>query len=566
MAANLFGIQKQIKEDQFITLAAPVKTDNCIMAVYPAIVQEAFALTMDNYRRYIASYNFKTNAENIENENYNQTVVDYFKHEIVTPVQLKLIDMFSHRNKNLNPRDWNDQVAEFSKEHGNLIQKKKIQTVKYGTEQVFQNFLHLYNSQLMKRNTEYMRFRVTAARPLQELELNSFLVTQLKRNEVQSLDLCKKSVRNHRQRLEEAGVLIDYHFQGAQRAVKVAVNAEILVVFDMKTSKMILPENQRVSPPKMKVLPDNNDNTRTIINEYQMNADASSQLDKEFAPLTPVNLLFYKNTTSKEQNSEFPPPPAGVKILNTMPQLSGMDENDCPAGKPEQTLSQKLAGLIVDPHDLAKQLAEKEFNNYTPIDIRILSKEAFTGTLTNNEFRELALQDFFKSASKIYRNTTPFTGSWKLAINHIYENYFVSFRGGALNKSTLIDDIQALRWRLDYANRWFIKNDFNPLFPREYFDITRTTKQEVGFEYTKKAWDKHKKHLKDSELRKKKREAAAALRKTKINHAKKCETEVKRFLKNKITLPQLLQYVEKNLPPEFMDQLPEIVEKHRNKI
>ena len=46
-----------------------------------------------------------------------------------------------------------------------------------------------------------------------------------------------------------------------------------------------------------------------------------------------------------------------------------------------------------------------------------------------------------------------------------------------------------------------------------------------------------------------------------INHAKKCENEVNRFFKNKITLPQLFDYVEKNLPATYLEKLPQMIEK-----
>ena len=73
------------------------------------------------------------------------------------------------------------------------------------------------------------------------------MVTQLKRKEINSIDICTKTVRNHRQRLEEAGVFTEYHFAGRNRPVEVHINPEILTVLDMKTSKLKNDENKIVS-------------------------------------------------------------------------------------------------------------------------------------------------------------------------------------------------------------------------------------------------------------------------------------------------------------------------------
>lgn len=576
LAANLYGIQKSITDSKgIIELPPATETDNGIMAVYPAIIQEAFALTMDKYRAHINTYNFKTRAENREILIYNDQFKESRSREPLTSEQATALAFFQSKYENEFARDYNEQAEIYNQKYGMIVKKRKIQLVKPPTELVFQNLLSLYNSQLMKRNEQYMRMHNSTRRPLQEFEINSQLVSKMKRNGILSLDLCKKTIRNHRQRLEECGVLCNYVFRGNRHAVQMHINPELLCVLDLKTSKIIDAKNQPVSLTKWKKLPDVDDNTGTNIKEYQRNADDNHPLDKEFAPLTGSNLFFYKNTTSKEENSPVPPPPAGVKILEIMPQMASNptppDQNpsaDPPQAKApalELSLSDRLAKTLVHPQELAERLAAHEFDSYKFIPIKYLEREAFTGTLTNEEFREVVLQDFFKGAADIWKRTTPFIGAWKIAINAYYDHKFISFRNMALNKSTIIADIEEMRWCVAYARRWFLKNEISPLFPNDYFDFKRQTKQEIGFEYVRTVtYKKHLKALAQSELRKKKAEAKAAERKARINYAKKCETEVKRFVKNQITMPQLLNYVEKNLPPEFMDKLPRILEKHLN--
>ena len=549
LASNLFGFGNTTAKEQIEqTIAienATLQLEKRIIAVYPAIIEEAFSTTMENYRKYIASYNFKTQAENELIEKHNVSVAQFCNENELTQIQSEFRKVFVLKRKNLKPRAYNEAVTEFCNDYGLIVEKKKIQSVKYATEIVFQNLLHLYNSQLMKRNEKFIKSGITAKRPIQEFKINSFLVTQLKRKEIHSINICTKTVRNHRQRLEEAGVFTEYHFAGQNKPVEVHINAEILVVLDIKTSKLKNAENKQLKCVYWNLLPDNNENTGTIINEYQKNENVEniSQFKRSSGDaLTPSYLNFSTRThTSKEAISNHGARATTVKVQNI--------------------LSEKLQTLIVHPQELAVNLANGEYMNYKPIDIRYLFKEAFSGTLTNDEFRELAIQDFFKSISKIYRFSTPFAGSWKKAITLYYQNKWIAFTGNSFNKSVLVDEIQQMRWRMEWARKWFIKNQFPPLFPYDYFDMTRKTSKEVGFEYTKAKWNEHLLSIAKYDALKKKQECNAVRRKETINHAKKCETAVNRFFKNKVTYTQLFDYVEKNLPKQYIEKLPDLIMK-----
>ncbi|KUJ63933.1 hypothetical protein AR687_01740 [Flavobacteriaceae bacterium CRH] len=548
LASNLFGFGNTIEKKKTLesiatTVATSFQLDSRIMAVYPAISMEAFSITMDNYRKYIAGYNFKTNAENDLIDKHNANVKCFIRQNELNEMQKEFSALFVKNKQSLKAREYNENVDDFCKDYGMILYKKKIQTVKYSTELVFQNLLHLYNSQLMKRNEQYMKLGVTAIRPIEEFKINSFLVTELKRNGINSLDLCTKTVRNHRQRLQECGVFVDYIFKGRNRPVEVHINAEILTVLDLKTSKLTIAENQRLTSESEKVLPDNNESTRTSLNECQKKENVKNipLFNKEFPLVTPSYLFFTGTPASKEQ---IPTEGAGAESV-----------------KVSETLSEKLQNLILHPQELAVNLANKEYNNYKPIDIRYLFKEAYSGTMLKEEFRELVIQDFFKSISKIYKNSTPFAGSWKKAISLYMEYKWIAFTGEAFNKASIVDDIQQMRWRAEWARKWFVKNDFPPLFPYDYFDMTRKTSKEVGFEYTKIKWNEHLLGKAKYEALKKKQECNAKRRKETINHSKKCENEVNRFFKNKITMPQLFDYVEKNLPAEYLEKLPQMIEK-----
>jgi hypothetical protein len=547
MASTLFGYgenpTKEVKVVSNIPIEKPLQLSGRIIAIYPAIIEEAFSNTMNNYRKYIASYNFKTQAENELIQAHNNSVKEFCKTSVLNEVQTEYRRLFLiHNEKNSNPRNYNEAVTQFCNDYGLIVEKKKIQTVKYATEVVFQNLLHLYNSQLMKRNEKFIKAGITSRRPIEEFKINSFLVTQLKRNEISSIAICSKTVRNHRKRLEEAGVFVEYHFAGRNRPVEVHINPEILVILDVFTSKLKRSENKELKLTFWNVLPDNNESTRTFINEYKKKENVeniSQDIRSSSEALTPSHLFFTGTHTSKEAICT-----KGAR---------GDSQTK------EKTLSDKLQELILHPQELAENLANGDYHDYKPIDIRYLYKEAFSGTLTSEEFRELAIQDFFKSISKIYKSSTPFAGSFKKAINLYYQNKWISFTGNSFKKSVLVDEITQMRWRTQWARKWFVKNEFPPLFPYDYFDMTRKTSKEVGFEYTKAKWNEHLIALAKYDALKKKQQSSAKRRKEVINHSKKCENALNRFFKNKLTYSQLFDYVEQNLPIQYLEKLPDLI-------
>lgn len=560
IASNLFGfgsteVKNEIENE--IATAAFIAEKKPLTAVYPAIIEEAFAQTMDNYRKFVAMKNFQCSEENTIIEEHNKKVRLYRKKDKqgqwinnLTDVQIEYSRLFveNKSNKALNPTEYNLKVDEFCKNYGMLVQKRKLVTIKYATELVFQNFLCLYNQQLMVKNKRYMKHAIVTESPLEAFKLNSWKVTKLKRNEVLSLPLCTKTIRNHRERLEEFGILTEYHFNGRNRPVELHINPTILVVKDLQNGKILTAENQCVTPESGKIVPKQNENTRTFINENQIKKVENSTFGDKVS-LSVGRFIFFTGTPSGNVGN--PTEGGAAQSVKVSQKSTNIPES----------LSDKLQKLIQDPQELAVNLAEGKCNSYKPIRLEYLEREAYNGTLLNEEFRELCIQDFFQMAAKIWKNRTPYAGSWKKAINQYYQSKFIAFTGNSFNKANIFDEMKSLRWRLLWAMKWYRKNEnVNPLFPSDYFDFTRKNSKEVGFEYTKKKFADHLKYKEKAEQLKKKQEANAARRLATINHSKKFETVVNRFFKDKLTLTELYNHVEKNFPPEFSEKLAQKVE------
>jgi len=550
LASTLFGFgtteaKKTIEKEIAVTIL--VSENLPLTAVYPAVIEEAFAQTMDNYRKHIEIKNFQCNEENELIAAHNRVVRKFKKETQLTEIQLEFSKLFVKNKKALNPHDYNEEVDSFCAEYGMIVQKKKLITVKYATELVFQNLLCLYNQQLMVKNKRYMSHGIVTESPLEAFKVNSWKATKIKRNGVTSLPVCTKTIRNHRQRLEEFGVFTEYHYAGSNRAVELHINPTILVVKDLQNNKLCTSENQHVTPDSGKEVPNDNESTRTFINENQIKKVENSTIGDKVS-LSVGSFIFFTRT------------PAG----NTENLTGGAAENVKVSVKSEnipESLSDKLQNLIVHPQELAVNLADGQYNSYKPIRLEYLRDEAYHGTLLNEEFRELCIQDIFKQSAKIWKNRTPYAGSWKKAINLYYQSKFIAFTGNSFNKANIFDEMRAMRWRLHWAMSWFRKNNtVNPLFPSDYFDFTRKNAKEVGFEYTKQKFAEHLKYKEKAEAFKKKQEANAKKRAETINYAKKFEMVVNRFFKDKMTLTELYNHVDKNFPPEFLAKLHEKIE------
>lgn len=509
-----------------------------LTAVWPYITNEALSITMDSYRVYISRYNERIRLANSDTAKYNAEVQKYRSGTELTEVQKEYSRIFCMKNAGKRAAEFNQLADQFNQEYGMLVRKRNLATVKYATELVFKQIMHIYSTQLSKQTAAYMQLGTCLPKPIKKLEINAWHITELKRNEVASIDICIQTVRNHRERLEEAGVLIDYSFRGHEKGVRMAVNPQILSIYDAKTQKLACAGNQQLNPETLKDFVDKQIVYKTIERNIKKKENGRAASPGKGTPAAGLSFVFYKNIPGQCPKSDAPAAAENVKVL---------------------TLSERLWKNLMPDQELALQLSSGYYNAYTPIDIRHFHREAYDGTLTREEFKEVVIQEFFKSAAKLYRNTTPYPGSWKKAINSWMEKQFTFRNGnetGTYSKSLIADKLAEFRWRINHAHKWFLKSGVKTLYPSDYFDFTRQNPKEIGFEYTKKAWKNHLKYLESNPEQKKKIAKKAVQRLTQINHSKKFEAHLNRFLKNKISVEDLFDKIAL-LPPQYSAKLSE---------
>ncbi len=513
-----------------------------VQAVYPYITTEAFGMTMNSYRQYISRYNAKVREANLEIDRYNAKVRASKLETPPNEMQIAFSSLFLKKNYGKKPKFYNELAEEFNVDRGLMIEKKRIITVKYATQCVFQQMLYLYSVQLAKQTQEYFKLGASDLRPIKKFEVNSHHITNLKHNEVFSIDVCNATIRNHRERLEECGALIDYTFRGHTKGVKMHINSEILTVYDAKSRLYVGAENQDVTSETCKDLIDNNEVTRPFKKNIKNRENAQGDFLDKGTPAAGLLSSFYKSIPPQERNSQTPAAAETVKV--------------------PQTLSEKFSAQLEHPQELAEKLAGGFFNNYTPIPIKYFEREAYSGTLTRDEFNEVVIQEFFKSAARLYRAATPFPGSWKIAINAWLEKRFKFNNGNGshtCSKDHMVDLLKEYRWRLSNAEKWFRKTGIKTLYPSQYFDFTRLDKKEIGFEYTRRSWLAHQEYLKKKPAKEKTVKRKAAARKTAINYSKKYDFQLNRFFKNRISYDELHDYVNANLPKEYQEKLTETI-------
>src|SRR5699024_8721773 len=156
-----------------------------------------------------------------------------------------------------------------------------------------------------------------------------------------------------------------------------------------------------------------------------------------------------------------------------------------------QKSSSKILQFLDRPQVLAEKLASGEYDYYVPLKLSELKRLISSTELTDEDYRELVIQDFIKSSAKLWRDNHASVASWYIAIRFIYNEYGTyNFKGNALTKNKMYSWLMQHRYRLNYAFNWFKKREWDGVwYPNIYFDPIRKLPTDVCFAYTKKVWN-----------------------------------------------------------------------------
>lgn len=506
-------------------------------------------LTLKNYIQYVSEYNKQISRKNKEVLLYNANVYSFMEQNKLQGEAQSLTNAFNNDIGKVSIDEYNMAAKLKNNNMGKplLLLKKHIK-VSPASEKIFAILMFVYGLQMSEKNAILQKCGATTVRCIQKLKVNHYELSRFKPKNGAELDYCHRTIRNHVNRLVDAGVLFGYEFNGHQKPVNYYVNSEILVIFDQQNRKTLNAENKLFNFQNLKTLPNNNSVTRTYLNKKEINenVDNHSPLKGIISQLPIGNdKNIYKNTQMRKQSHS-----DGQK------NQAGAEKN-C-------RISDYLYGKIEDTQCLMEDLTKGNYHKYRFLHRKHIEFEAISGNLTKTEFRELLLQIFLKMSSSIWTNTTPTIATWQKAFNIINEDLLLNNNNSIPNKQTLLYLFDNLVWRLTYAKRYFRKfTEFRPLYPSQYFDPTRKSKKSGGFAHTIEALKVHLKYQDEAKLRKIDQAKEAAKRNKRYKAIELVEKKLRQLKNGKINLSDLHDYVNNNqyIPQDVRVKLPEYIQR-----
>lgn len=521
--------------------------------IWPMITKEDHKKTLDNYRAYIQAVNDTIPELNRQIKKHNKAVAAHIKKNPVTESKAVLIKLFTSKFNALPDREYNDAVDSFNDVHGLYFNKRTFKAVRPVSLQVFEAMLHAYTVQLQNFVNVWKQTGKHTATPLPKAEIHPFEITNQERGEgVTNLDVSTRTIRRHRDRLEEVGVLYLKEFRGTSRPVNYFIADAILSVSEGYSPKMQNAGNQSPNPQQRTSCPHIKVSTRTNRNKKEIKGIVSNS-EERMAPSSPTfNLIFYKATNLQDDEKR----------------QTGAAEKIKPGAENVKTLDPKNEGASWWPmienldtrYDLAAKLANGEFNYYAPLPIKQLN-ELTTSTMTDDDFRDLVIQDFAKSAAAINRHNQAGAGSWYVALGDIDTDFATfNFQGRAMSKDKTLQKLIEFRYRLRWAINWFNKREWtNTPYASRYFDPSRTLPTDISWQYTKKIWSKKMQKIGKVAADKKRKAAQAANRKAALSTDRKArqmlDNAIYRYLRKELNFTQLTAYAVRELPDQQQKQL-----------
>tara|TARA_R110002074_G_scaffold86875_7_gene191868 strand:- start:30407 stop:32215 length:1809 start_codon:yes stop_codon:yes gene_type:complete len=543
------------------------------MCTYPIMDGDTTNYTMYAYRLYVMAYNQKValaNKDILKQRKTSEKWVLQQSDERKANILLQQVG-FENNNTMLSTVEYNQKATAFNEMQGNpIIAHKKIQQVKQSTEQVFRTILYEYGHQLF----EYKKLRATTkniyARPLPKMEINTkHLENTRDKQGIPFLSYCPDTILNHKNRLIEAGILINSRFHGSKRGTRHHISTKILAVYDDYHQNIVCTENQlfRISKPEVfrdAVIPTRTYN-KTIVKRA---VDNSTPLDKDKAlqPLHNIHLAddFTRTPSGKMSNPKLEIGSQKNKLgknsvsgtassqtgMAAATEISRVDENT-------EFLTEKITSAQI----LAENLSANKNKKVKPLPLDRLKYEADSGTMSQVDFRTLLIQDLFNQFQKLYidhpKFNVIFIGAW-LRIYQVWmeSNICINKNGDLLHKTTMLIHYRELLYCINnsawgvYA--WVKNKNFVPANPGVYLNPKNSTKGTFAHQYRKVREKAPKAFVAIRAIVAKASEDGKKAQKY-SNNLRLLNKKFAAFFNGKINNETLLRYVRDNMPKEVRD-------------
>lgn len=529
--------------------------------MHPILTPEDFKRTLSLYNRHIKQYNMEVWIEHKEIRRYNREVIRN-RRQISVTREMKIAEyLWKEEHKDLDPAAYNEAAEKYNQEHGPQLRKRNLrQEVKPATEKYFLAFLYQYNAQLFQRKDLRAGLNVHVKGELPKFKLYPNKIIEAEKDECKILNVSVETVRHHRERLQEAGVLMDYSYHGPNRPVQIAFNSSILSITDNGMPKSTRNENQPLSGSQTKKVPHNN------VSSSLQSLEESKSSEKGVAADASTN----KDCTGTSTRT--PRKQGGKKFDAPGPSTSsGPEKNDKKfGGAPshftdalnKNELSAVLTASLDPATDLAKDLADGKHDHHVPLHRQIAQQEAYYGAMHPTDFKELAIQDVFKFSASLFSRINAHPGSWMNAYKIWMAEEFKNFNKQQLNKPNLFARWMKMIEVLRQVKKYQAKHEgYNPTFPSLYFDTTRREKDHNSFFY---AFSNFKLDEEESgSYQKRKVMANKSLRhKTELEKAR---TKIRQHFKDQCSLQEVYDYVYNVCSKEISGNINHLIKKEFEK-
>ncbi|WP_430409296.1 hypothetical protein [Kordia sp.] len=519
---------------------------------------------MQRYRIFINAYNAKVPSLNKKVKEYNKRVLSYVKanqlqkQALISQTNFEAQLTNGIKNDLLPKIEFNDLVEKVNGEKPLLKMKKHIE-VKQAQLDTFEIILWLYSQQLIKLRKQLQQLSSGVKMSFPKVEVTSTEVCNFTKEGEKRMLLKRDAIRRHVRRLKDAGVFVQYDFKGKSLPVNYYINGAIFVFRDNRRG---FTDNQQVKPSSATKRLDFSVDTRIFTKEIIKkvgNVDNHSH-EKEVNSFTAENSSKNKNT---DKNTKEDKP---QKVSNQNAGKLGSGEN-----YPKNELSEYLRSQIHYRTALLQSLTAHHYDTYSYSTLnmnRRLEMEALKGAMSREEFRELLLQLFLKMSASIWKGMNVYYGSWHKAYIQIDDEYLRNPNGSIPRKETLLYMFGFLVYRIGRAKRFFkSKKQYIIHFPCIYFDPTRKLPSEGGFAYTLQWLKQYQKYKDLRAIRKQQAATKAGARRRQKTNEEKVRDKIKLYIKGKITLPQVYNYIETNkgIPSYFVSEVPRFIEIETNK-
>lgn len=513
-----------------------------------------------NFRKYCTAYRKRCPQLNKAVAQYNMQVDVFIEqnnlHTESQDAQAQFEAQFHKASISID--EYNKAVMLENNKQGKLLLKcKRHIPVPKSFEHTFVILIYKYAMQIDKKNNMYESVGATTTRALQRLQINFHeLSTMNFDKDIDVLPYCKKTIQNHVDRFVEAGILIDYSFHGNKKPVQYLVNNQILEIYDAQNSKTLKFDNQAFNTDKKKDLRHKEIVTRTIINKKEIIAsvDNNTMLIKG-----QIDKLFDTKAFSNENES------AVRSYQNTNP--ANDEKTTAPKENHAEILGENssfLYDLLEDKHVFVNDLREGKYDRYRFTIRKQLEREALHGQLTKEEFREVLIQTFIKLCAPIWKNATPYKSSWYKAYNLINDQFILTNNNYTPSKTVAMYMFDNLVYRITFAKRYFNKFDnYNPLFPSEYFDPTRKSKKSGGFAYTLNVLIKHQQYQQNKDKKTQRQNLQAQKRNKRYHAIELIEKKLQQLKNGRTNINEVHNYVSTNanIPYDIAKQLPIFIQR-----